>query len=400
MNPSVLRAGLLSVSAYQDLLRDPVMTSALRLLSQLSSGRGEKALRAYTDLYHAFRSDGSSSLGEWLADALRYEEGPYPALAEQGGSDPVLESAAEYEISVFSSLASVDCREITSFLEMLLGEEYQDAVRHLPCWTAGAPFSFESLTRSYRQNGTGDFARYRAFVWENGTLIPVPDPDCPTEEELLGYDRQREEVAQNTRALLSGKAVNNILLYGESGTGKSATVKNLLTLPGMENLRIIEADKENLSGLSSLMRILRGRKQKFIIFIDDLAFDRDDSAYSALKTILEGGVERHPDNVAVYATSNRRHLVRQTLSERAGDEMDLKETIREKTSLAERFGIRILFQSLSKQDFFRLVDQLADRSGISMDREELHTQAAAWSRFQSAQTPRSACQFILSLTAG
>ena len=181
-----------------------------------------------------------------------------------------------------------------------------------------------------------------------------------------------------------------MLLYGESGTGKSATVKNLLTLPGMEELRIIEADKENLSGLPALIRTLDGRRQKFIVFIDDLTFDRDDPTYSVLKTILEGGVERRPRNVAVYATSNRRHLVRQTISERAGDEMDRSETIREKTSLADRFGVRVLFQGLNKAEFLALVDMLAAQRGVDLPREELHAQAVAWERFHGAQTPRTA----------
>ena len=191
--------------------------------------------------------------------------------------------------------------------------------------------------------------------------------------------------------------MNNVLLYGESGTGKSATVKHLLTLPGLEELRLIEADKENLGGLPALIRSLDGRRQKFIVFIDDLTFDRDDPTYSTLKTILEGGVERRPQNVAVYATSNRRHLVRQTISERAGDEMDRSETIREKTSLADRFGLRVLFHGLDKTEFLALVDMLAQRHGVELPPEELHRQAVAWERLHGAQTPRTALQFILSL---
>ncbi len=146
-----------------------------------------------------------------------------------------------------------------------------------------------------------------------------------------------------------------------------------------------------------LIRRLDGRRQKFIVFIDDLTFDRDDPTYSVLKTILEGGVERRPQNVAVYATSNRRHLVRQTISERAGDEMDRSETIREKTSLADRFGVRVLFQGLGKPEFLALVDMLAARQGVDLSPEELHRRAVAWERFHGAQTPRTALQFILSL---
>ena len=243
----------------------------------------------------------------------------------------------------------------------------------------------------------GPLARHKAFVWEDGTLIPVPHPDCPTSEQLMGYEHHRNQVVQNTRALLAGKYVNNVLLYGESGTGKSATVKHLLTLPGMEQLRLIEADKENLSGLPALIRSLEGQPLKFIIFIDDLTFDRDDPTYSVLKTILEGGVERRPQNVAIYATSNRRHLVRQTISERAGDEMDRNETIREKTSLADRFGLRILYQGLSRGEFLDLVDLFAAQHGCTLPQEQLHQQAIAWERHHGSTTPRTALQFVLSL---
>lgn len=397
MNIAALRAALLGVSAYKDILSRPVMACAARLIDALANSQGEQALTAYTDLFYTLRTEGHSGLGTWLDEALRYDDSPYPRLVEQGGSDSALEGAAARDVAAFSLLAGVDCGEWQAQLTRLVGTDAQEVIANLPRWDNAVPFTFEELTAHYRREGAGEFARYRAFVWESGTLVPVADPDCPAADELLGYDWQREEVAQNTRALLAGRYVNNVLLYGESGTGKSATVKNLLTLPGMDELRIIEADKENLTGLPALIRKLDGRRQKFIIFIDDLAFDRDDPTYSVLKTILEGGMERRPDNVAVYATSNRRHLVRQTISERAGDEMDRNETIREKTSLADRFGVRILFQGLNKTEFLALVDMLADRRGIAMEREELHRQAVAWERLHTAQTPRSALQFIMSL---
>ncbi len=397
MNASALRAALLGVSAYKGILTRPVMAGALRLLDALAAKQGEQALTAYTDLFYALQSEGHDGLGSWLAEALRYDDSPYPRLIERGGSSPALETAAERDVVTFSLLASVDCEVWLAQISAFMGEDYQWLVTGLPRWDSAVPFSFEELTAHYRKEGAGDFARYRAFVWEDEALIPVADPDCPTADDLLGYDWQREEVLQNTKALLAGRAVNNVLLYGESGTGKSATVKNLLTLPGMDDLRIIEADKENLGGLPALIRSLRGRRQKFILFIDDLAFDRDDPTYSVLKTILEGGMERRPDNVAVYATSNRRHLVRQTISERAGDEMDRSETIREKTSLADRFGLRVLFQGLSKAEFLSLVDMLAGRRGIALDREELHRQAVAWERLHASVTPRTALQFVLTL---
>ena len=399
MNTAALRAALLTVSAYKDVLRAPVMERALRLLDDLSHARGEQALGAYTDLFYALRQEGYASLGHYLADALRWDEGPYPRLAESGGEDEALETAAQRDLTAFSLLAGMDGQLWLEALKAALPEGQAWLTDGLPAWQGCVPFSFEALTQLYRAQGAGTFARYRAFVWEDGALIPVADPDCPSQEDLLGYDDQREEVWRNTQALLAGRRVNIVLLYGESGTGKSATVKHLLTLPGAEELRLIEADKENLSGLPALIRSLRGRRQKFIIFIDDLAFDRDDATYSVLKTILEGGLERRPDNVAIYATSNRRHLVRQTISERAGDEMDRSETIREKTSLADRFGLRILFQGLDKGQFLALVDKLAAQAGVDLETEELHRQALAWERFHASRTPRCALQFILSLGA-
>ena len=397
MNVKTMLAALRGVTAYKDILTQPVMEAALRLLTCSAHGDGLGGLEAYTDLFYRLRVEGQPGLGHWLGEALRWSEGPYPMLVQRGDRDPVLEQAAKLDISAFELLASVDCDKWLGHLGRLLDSDYQGVLTSLPRWQRGVPFSFDRLAAAYRQEGAGQFARYRAFVWDNGALIPVDRPDCPASSQLLGYDEQRSQVERNTRALVEGRYVNNVLLYGESGTGKSATVKHLLSLPEMEELRLIEADKENLGGLPALIRKLEGRRQKFIVFIDDLTFDRDDPTYSVLKTILEGGVERRPQNVAIYATSNRRHLVRQTISERAGDEMDRSETIREKTSLADRFGVRVLFQGLDKAGFLALVDMLADQNGVKLDREELHRQAVAWERFHGAQTPRTALQFILSL---
>ena len=261
-----------------------------------------------------------------------------------------------------------------------------------------SPFSFAELTEFYRANGAGLFARHRAFLWEDGALCPVEQPDCPGADEMLGYELQRNRVIANTRAMLEGNLVNNVLLYGDSGTGKSATVKNLLTLPGFEALRLIEVQKEGLADLPRLIRALGGRRLKFILFIDDLAFDQDDKTYSALKTILEGGLERRPANVAVYATSNRRRLVRQTFSDRAGDEVDASETIQEKTSLSDRFGLRIPYLALNQAEFLELVEGMAEQAGIALDRDSLRAEAVKWEMRNPGRTPRTAKQFIASLS--
>ena len=397
MELNALRAALRGLSAYRNLTVQPVLLQMGRLLDALAQGRGEEALDAYTAVFYHLREEGFSGLGDWLWDRLRYTETPYALLAQRGGSDPALENGARRDVDTFVLLAETDCDRCIDAMKELLPNEYAPVLAALPRWRAAAPFDFEALTQFYREHGAGLYARYQAFLWEEGQLVPVPDPDCPRPEDLLGYELQRDQVEANTRQLMAGHPANNVLLFGDGGTGKSATVKSMLYLPGMEDLRLIEIQKENLTGLPQLMRSLGGRRQKFILFIDDLAFDQDDKTYSSLKTILEGSLERRPANVAIYATSNRRHLVRQNFSDRGSDEVDAAETISEKTALAERFGLRIPYLTMNKSGYLALVDHLAGQAGITMDREVLHAQAMTWEIRHSGRTPRVARQFIASL---
>ncbi|MCI8422234.1 MAG: DUF815 domain-containing protein [Lawsonibacter sp.] len=397
MELTALHAALLGVSAHRELMQDPVMLHAERILHFLKFKYGAQALDAYTSLFYDLRKAGCEGLGDWLWDQLRYTESLYSRLIEAGRSDPALENAARRDVDTLVLLAQTDCDRFIDAMKPLLGSEYAPVLAGLPRWKAAAPFCFDSLTRFYQDHGAGLFARYRAFLWEAGKLVPVADPDCPRPEDLLGYEHQRGQVEANTRLLLSGRQANNVLLFGDGGTGKSATIKSMLYLPGMEDLRLIEVEKENLTGLPSLIRSLEGRRQKFLLFIDDLAFDQDDRTYSALKTILEGTLEKRPQNVAICATSNRRHLVRQTFADRAGDEVDTFETISEKTALAERFGLRIPYLTMNKTSYLALVDHLAAQAGIQMDPAALHAQASTWEIRHAGRTPRVARQFIASL---
>lgn len=398
MNLILLRAQLRGLSAFRSLLDTPMLKDALQLLDAAARRDGEGALAAYDQMFYRLKAEGYSGLGTWLWDTLRYTETPYGDLAGSGRSDPELEGAALRDAETLLQLARLGAEDIRVALKPILTEEYVSVLDNLPAWETGAPFTFEELAAFYRENGAGLYAKYRAFLWEEGRLVPVADPDCPHPVELLGYDQQRKQVLDNTRLLVEGKPSNNVLLFGDGGTGKSATVKSMLYLPGMENLRLIEIQKENLVGMPRLIRSLAGRRQSFILFIDDLAFDQDDKTYSSLKTILEGGLEKRPLNVAIYATSNRRHLVRQTFSDRAGDEVDAFETISEKTALAERFGLRIPYMTMSKSEYLALIDHLAGLYHVEMNREVLHAKAMEWEIRHAGRTPRVARQFIASLS--
>ena len=398
MNLILLRAQLRGLSAFRSLLDTPMLKDALQLLDAAARRDGEGALAAYDQMFYLLKAEGYSGLGTWMWDTLRYTETPYGDLAGSGRSDSELEGAARRDVDALFQLARLGAEDIRVALKPILTEEYVSVLDNLPAWETGAPFTFEELSAFYRENGAGLYAKYRAFLWEEGQLVPVADPDCPHPVELLGYDQQRKQVLDNTRLLVEGKPSNNVLLFGDGGTGKSATVKSMLYLPGMENLRLIEIQKENLVGMPRLIRSLAGRRQSFILFIDDLAFDQDDKTYSSLKTILEGGLERRPLNVAIYATSNRRHLVRQTFSDRAGDEVDAFETISEKTALAERFGLRIPYMTMSKSEYLALIDHLASLYHVEMNREVLHAKAMEWEIRHAGRTPRVARQFIASLS--
>ena len=398
MNLILLRAQLRGLSAFRSLLDTPMLKDALQLLDAAARRDGEGALAAYDQMFYRLKAEGYSGLGTWLWDTLRYTETPFGDLAGSGRSDPELEGAARRDVDTLLQLARLGAEDIRVALKPILTEEYVSVLDNLPAWETGAPFTFEELAAFYRENGAGLYAKYRAFLWEEGRLVPVADPDCPHPVELLGYDQQRKQVLDNTRLLVEGKPSNNVLLFGDGGTGKSATVKSMLYLPGMENLRLIEIQKENLVGMPRLIRSLAGRRQSFILFIDDLAFDQDDKTYSSLKTILEGGLEKRPLNVAIYATSNRRHLVRQTFSDRAGDEVDAFETISEKTALAERFGLRIPYMTMSKSEYLALIDHLAGLYHVEMNREVLHAKAMEWEIRHAGRTPRVARQFIASLS--
>jgi hypothetical protein len=282
------------------------------------------------------------------------------------------------------------CEEIKAAMV----ENYGNAaiINDLPQWEQSGVMEPEALEKFFCDNGAGEFARHKAFLWSDGKCTPIMTPDPINPGDMIGYDWQRKAVLDNTRALMEGRLVNNILLFGDSGTGKSATVKSMLNVPEFTSLRIIEIAKHCLMQLPELMRELAGRPQKFILFIDDLSFEDGDKNYSALKVILEGGMEQRPENVAIYVTSNRRQLVKRRLSER-DDEIDKGESAQEKTSLSDRFGLRIPYLALGRVEYLDMAENLARRAGCTLSSEDILKAALQWEMEHGGRTPRVACQF-------
>ncbi|MGB9839429.1 ATP-binding protein [Thermovenabulum sp.] len=258
--------------------------------------------------------------------------------------------------------------------------------------------NIRDLACFYKKVGCGNFGRYWAFKWiqtENGGRlegIAVPDP--VKLHEIIGYEEQKKEVYRNTKQFVKGFKANNVLLYGDRGTGKSSTVKALIHEFGKDGLRIVEVLKDQLNYLPEIISQLKNRPQRFIIFIDDLSFEEFETDYKYLKSILEGSLESTPGNVIIYATSNRRHLIREFFSDQREEEKRANETLEEKLSLSDRFGITVLFNAPNQEDYLKIVEGIAKNRGLSIDSEVLRKMALQWELWNNQRSGRTAKQFI------
>ena len=262
---------------------------------------------------------------------------------------------------------------------------------------------FRLVTDYYRQYGYGVFAANRAFRIRREAggavdFLPISNVDRVMLDDLLGYELQKRELRRNTEAFLAGKPANNVLLYGDAGTGKSTSVKALINEYYDQGLRMIEIYKHQFRDLSAVLAAIKNRNYRFIIFIDDLSFEENEVEYKFLKAVIEGGVETRPDNVLIYATSNRRHLIRETWNDRTDMEhhgdIHRSDTVEEKLSLASRFGVAINYNVPNKREYQEIVKALARRQGIRMDEAELLARANTWEVRHSGFSGRTARQFV------
>ena len=267
----------------------------------------------------------------------------------------------------------------------------------LPDWeTTPFDFHYEYRERIHRlpYTGYGIYAKYTVFHLENGSIQPVKHPDTQSLSQLFGYERERGLILENTEALLSGEGASNMLLYGDAGTGKSSTIKAVCNHYGPQGLRLIEVKKNELFRIPYLVEELSANPLKFVLFIDDLSFSSNDDNFSALKAILEGSVSTCGKNIAIYATSNRRHLVKETMGDRAGDELHVNDTLQETMSLAARFGLTITYQRPDKEEYLAIVKNLAREYGLDVPEKELFRKAEAHALRCGGRSPRVAKQFI------
>lgn len=263
-----------------------------------------------------------------------------------------------------------------------------------------------AVAQFYQEFGVGKFGLNKAFRIEddrhNASIEPIVNVEHVYLEDIIGYERQKKKLIENTECFLRGTAANNVLLYGDAGTGKSSSIKAILNKYYDQGLRIIEVYKHQFHAISSILEQIQDRNYKFIVYMDDLSFEESELEYKYLKAIIEGGLGRKPKNVLIYATSNRRHLIREKFSDKRelDDELHVNDTVQEKLSLVARFGETIYFGSPDKKEFQGIVKALADRHGLAMPEELLYEEANKWELYHGGLSGRTAVQFITYLLGG
>ncbi len=254
---------------------------------------------------------------------------------------------------------------------------------------------YNILEKFFLTYGVGKFGLNKAFRYEDHQIVPIIHIGNGRLEQLIGYETQKQTLRNNTEAFLAGKKANNVLLYGDSGTGKSSSIKALLNEYYKDGLRMIEVYKHQFIDLPKIIQQLQSRNYKFVLFMDDLSFEEFEVEYKYLKAVIEGGLEKKPDNILIYATSNRRHIVKQTWSERQDqDEININDAKQEKTSLSSRFGVKILYMHPDRINYLNIIDGLAKQYDLKMDKEELHQKALTWEIRHGGFSGRTAKQFI------
>ncbi len=394
---------LSSVSVYRGVLEQPVPKALSELLTATIYANQQPMAfyRAWGDFFAALCEQGAEdSLAECMAQTVLYDENPYTRACAGGDTvSETLSMAVVQDLSVLIRAACVSPDEVWEAAKL----DSLNLPFVLPRWNAGplpklfrngAAYAIPVLTDYYREHGCGMYAKYYAFTWREHQIQPVRFPDPIRLSDLKGYERPRELVLQNTQAFLQDAPANNCLLYGDRGTGKSSTVKAVLNEYYPQGLRVIEMPKEHLMEFPGLVEQIAGLPMKFIIFIDDLSFSRQDDTYASLKAVLEGGVAVRPKNTLIYATSNRRHLLRETFSDREGDEIHQSDTIQESLSLADRFGLSVNFSQPDQADFLDIVRQMAEQRGLQGDWLEIEQGAKAWALQRGGRSPRCARQYL------
>ncbi len=377
-------------SVFIKVLEKPLLTA---FSAYMQADDGDKKRRAYAAFVaEIYRQGGSLTQG--VQRCVFDDENVFVKATAQGKKVArCIENAAKKELETFSLLGALQPSDFAA--------DMQVAVEEIPAFdsvNADMGALYRKRLRNISKHGYGIFASHGMFrLSDEKQIEPIVSADKIGFDSFIGYEAERERVVANTRAFVEGRPAANTLLCGDAGTGKSSTVKAVANAFFDEGVRLIELRKDQLSLLPLVMAKISGNPLKFIIFIDDLAFNRSDDNFSMLKAALEGSASAKAENAVIYATSNRRHIIKESFGDRDGDDVHRNDTLQETLSLSERFGLVVLFSKPDKKLYLEIVRELADKHGVQMDRAELEVQAEAFALRKGNRSARCAEQFINSL---
>jgi uncharacterized protein len=403
-----------SLLLYQNVLQGEVGQAYLQLLRSLNSTPFDplSTLQAYGQWFRALAARGQN-WEDYLVEQILKDDNPFSqCISQQGTGFPaVFQAAVSHDLEVLQQLYNHGGKHLCEWVQQHCQLAVSPIVWQLSDVDLGKNATInanfrqppnqwtpESLATYYRRHGIGLFAEYRAARWQNGQLIGIAYPDLVRLDQLVAYEIPKQTLVKNTEFLLAGYPALHVLLYGGRGCGKSSLVKALLNEYSDRGLRLIEVTKSELLHLPEITEHLRDLPQKFIIFVDDLSFEADEDAYKSLKVVLEGNVTARPDNVVVYATSNRRHLIREFFADRprpsSADEVHAWDTVQEQLSFSDRFGLTLTFEPANQDTYLQIVHTLAQQCNLSIQPDELTFQALQWATRHNGRSGRTARQFI------
>ena len=412
---------------FRGVLKTPGARDLLALLELLAEDEPERGAvvegygRLWRTLADALADAPNRLLGDawrsYLAQAVLEDENPFSLGAERGRLEPAVMEQARRELALLREFFVLEALELLGAVEKaapgLAGfwtvpefetpsgvsprHEMARSLAGAVDWGARA----EGLAEHFERHGAGAFGRHAAFRWRSGELSAVTRPDATRLSGLVGYEGERGPLIENTTRFVAGLPAHHALLYGPPGTGKSSTVKAIANEFADRGLKVVEVAKEDLRDLPRVLDTVRDRGPRFVLFVDDLSFEEHEVEYKALKALLEGSVEEPPQNVRVYATSNRRNLIRESFSDRGepDDDVHVRDTMQEKLSLSARFGLRLTFPAPNQRRYLEIVAGLVGERGLKIPEGELRERALLWDRWHAGRSGRTARQFVDDLEA-
>ena len=390
MKLNELNIRLHALTVFRSLMEEPVLKALLRYLECRGAEDIQQAVSAYAEFAAQLYEHGGGNLSAHIRSIVNDNENVYMRLiGEKKQPSASMQKCVEEEIATLQAIAELTEEELRA------GLSWEGYLPQFDTEKIDLAKDYRERTGSIAKYGYGIYARYHMFyISDDGHIVPVRYPDPVRLSMLVDYKREQQIIIDNTKALLAGKPAANMLLTGDAGTGKSSTIKAVVNEFYGEGLRIIQVRKEQLREISAILDELTTNPLKFILFIDDLSFQKDDDNFSALKAVLEGSVSTKSQNVVIYATSNRRHIVKERFGDREGDDVHCNDTIQEIISLSERFGLQVTFQKPNKQTYLDIVHHLAEEQGIVRDPAEMDMLAERFALSRGGRSARAAKQFI------